>query len=246
MPFMRSSNPVLRSVESSRTFEGVEAASYTGITMKTLLLLGLAVLSGFFVISQMLGSNIESVIPLLIPAMIIALVSVLVASFVPRLAMPFSMAYALATGVNLGFITLIVEVFVPGAAIMAVIGTATVFTVMLFLYTSRTIRVTSMFRRIMISSLFSILIMFVIFTILNMTTDIFLAANPTIAIGISAFLIIFGGLMLTLDFDRAEAIVESGADKRYEWIVAMGLMITLVWIYYEILRLVLILASRRN
>jgi uncharacterized YccA/Bax inhibitor family protein len=117
---------------------------------------------------------------------------------------------------------------------------------MLFLYTSRTIRVTSGFRRIMMSILFSILIMFVIFSILSMTTTIFVNANPMIGIGISLFLIVFAALMLALDFDRAEAIVEAGADKRYEWVVALGLMVTIVWIYFEILRLVLIISSRRN
>jgi uncharacterized YccA/Bax inhibitor family protein len=246
MRIMRSTNPILGSIERNRTMESVETASYAGITMKTITLLGIAVLSGFYVISQFLGSNFEAVVGLLIPSFIIALVAVIVASFVPRLAMPFSIVYALAEGVILGFITIIVETMVPGAAILAVIGTATVFTVMLFLYTSRTIRVTSGFRRIMLSILFSILIFFVIFSILNMTTGLFISANPMVGIGISLFLIVFGGLMLALDFDRAEAIVEAGADKRYEWIVALGLMVTIVWIYFEILRLVLIISSRRN
>ena len=52
--------------------------------------------------------------------------------------------------------------------------------------------------------------------------------------------------MLTLDFDRAETVVSSGADKRYEWMIAMGLMVTIIWLYFEIIRLILILSSRRN
>jgi uncharacterized YccA/Bax inhibitor family protein len=67
-----------------------------------------------------------------------------------------------------------------------------------------------------------------------------------LAIGISVFLIIYGALMLTLDFDRAEAIVSSGADKKYEWMVALGLMVTIVWLYIEILRLIMIVASKRD
>jgi len=59
-------------------------------------------------------------------------------------------------------------------------------------------------------------------------------------------LIIFGALMLALDFDRAEMIVENGADKSYEWIVAVGLMVTIVWIYIELLRFLAIFASSRR
>jgi uncharacterized YccA/Bax inhibitor family protein len=245
MRVMRSTNPILGTIERSGAIDSVEAASYRGITLKTLSLLGLAVISAFFTISLMLGSQIEMVIPLLGLAFVIALVSVIVASFVPRVAMPFSVLYALAEGVILGFITIIIELSVPGAAITAIIGTATVFTVMLFLYTSRTIRVTSRFRRIMFSILISLLIFFIIFGILGLTQAVMIE-SPAIAIGISVFLIVFGGLMLALDFDRAESIVEGGADKRYEWVVALGLMVTIVWIYIEILRLVLILSSRRN
>jgi uncharacterized YccA/Bax inhibitor family protein len=67
-----------------------------------------------------------------------------------------------------------------------------------------------------------------------------------LGIGITVFLIIYGALMLTLDFDRAETVVSSGADKRYEWMIAMGLMVTIIWLYIEIIRLILILSSRRN
>jgi uncharacterized YccA/Bax inhibitor family protein len=52
--------------------------------------------------------------------------------------------------------------------------------------------------------------------------------------------------MLTLDFDRAENLVASGADKRSEWMVAMGLMVTIIWLYIEILRLLIILSNKRN
>jgi uncharacterized YccA/Bax inhibitor family protein len=140
-----------------------------------------------------------------------------------------------------------VNSYAPGAGITAIIGTATIFFVMLFLYSSRTIRVTSRFRRIMFSILISILLVFITTFIINLINPgIFGDASIGLLVGISIFLIIFGALMLALDFDRAESIVESGADKRYEWVVAIGLMVTLVWIYMEILRLILILSSRRN
>ena len=52
--------------------------------------------------------------------------------------------------------------------------------------------------------------------------------------------------MLTLDFERAKTMVEYGADKRTEWQISVGLLVTIIWIYVEILRLLVIIASRRD
>jgi len=153
--------------------------------------------------------------------------------------------YALSEGVLLGVITILINTIYPGVAVAAVIGTASIFTVMLFLYSSRTIRVTSRFRKIMYSVLLSFLVFFIVFGLLGLFSSNISLSEP-MALGITGILIIFGALMLTLDFDRAEMIVESGADKSYEWVVAVGLMVTIVWIYIELLRFLAILASRRN
>jgi len=248
---MRSSNPVFSKIQRDETYVGVSEATYGGITLKTLLLLFIAVVSGTTVISLTISGDIavETLGGLLIGSMVIALISVFIASMSPRLAMPFSIIYALAEGVLLGFITVLFESFFPGVAITAVIATATIFTVMLFLYSSRTIRVTSRFRKIMYTALFSILIMAILFGLLSFTNSPLIASiqgNTTIALLVSGALIIFGSLLLTLDFDRAEMIVESGADKSYEWVVAVGLMVTIVWIYIQLLRFLAILASRRD
>ncbi|MFU8792841.1 MAG: Bax inhibitor-1/YccA family membrane protein [Acholeplasmataceae bacterium] len=242
---MRSSNPVFGNIERSASYASTaEQASYQGITIKTAFMLLLAAGTGFFAITS-IDANL--LITLLIPAFIVALISVMVATFVPRLAMPFAILYALAEGIILGLVTAIANWYAPGAAYTAIIGTATIFGVMLFLYSSRTIRVTSRFRTIMFSVLISILLVIITVTIINLVNPaIFAGASIGLMIGISVFLIIFGALMLALDFDRAESIVSSGADKRYEWVVALGLMVTLVWIYFEILRLILILSSRRS
>ncbi|MBN2299787.1 MAG: Bax inhibitor-1/YccA family protein [Acholeplasmataceae bacterium] len=238
---MRSSNPVFRSLERSESYEGVEAASYRGIVSKTATLLITAVMTGYLAITYI---PLESLYSLLFGSMIVAFISVLVASFSPRLAMPFALLYALSEGVLLGVITLMIEMYFPGVAIAAVIGTASIFTVMLFLYSSRTIRVTSRFRRIMYSILLAFLVFFIIFGILGLFGSV--TFNAPIALGVTGILIIFGALMLALDFDRAERVVEGGADKTYEWVVAVGLMVTVVWIYIELLRFLAILASRRN
>ena len=248
---MRSSNPVFSRIQRDTTYTGVAEATYGGIILKTVLLLVLAVVSGGTVIALTYNGQLapESLYGLLAGSAIVAFISVLIASISPRLARYFAIIYALAEGVVLGFVTAIFEVLFPGIAITAVVATATIFAVMLFLYSSRTIRVTSRFRKIMYTALFSILLLAIIFGLLSLGNSQIvnsITGNLSLVLVISGVLIIFGALMLTLDFDRAEMIVESGADKSYEWVVSVGLMVTIVWIYFELLRFLAILAARRD
>lgn len=244
---MRStSNPVFRTISRSETYTSSDVATYGGMITKTLFLLLIAVGAGFLSIMYI---PVETLYTMLFGAMIVGFISVIIASRSVRLAMPFSILYSLAEGVLLGIITAIFESIIPGIAFTAIMGTLVIFFVMLFLYASRTIRVTDRFRRIMFSVMLGLLVFFIIFGILSlfggtMMTNIML--NPQIALGVGAIMIIIGALMLTLDFERAESIVESGADKRYEWVVSLGLLVTIVWIYIEILRFIAILTMSRN
>ncbi len=238
---MRTANPVFRNLEKQDTYAVDQTASYQGIILKTATLLLIAVVSGYLAITQF--TNI--LMPLLFTSMIVALISVLVSTLVPRLAMPFGILYALSEGVLLGTITAIFNDAYPGIALTAVLATAAIFTVMLFLYSSGAIRVTSRFRRIMTSLLLGFLVFFVIFGILSLF-GAFDGVSTTFMLIISAVFIVYGAFMLTIDFDNAQRIVEGQADKTYEWVVAVGLMVTLVWIYIELLRLLAILTSRRN
>lgn len=243
---MRTSNPVFRSIERSYAYSSAEAATYGGIVSKTALLLGLAAITG---ILSILYIPVETLYSMMFVAMIVALISVLVASRSPRLAMPFALLYGVAEGLLLGVITAIFEIMVPGIAFTAILATGVIFLVMLFLYSSRTIRVTNRFRKIMFGTLISFLVLFILFGILSMFGGSFVTsvlADPGIMLLVGGVMIIFGALMLTLDFDRAEMIVEGGADKSYEWVVSLGLMVTIVWIYIELLRFIFILTASRN
>lgn len=245
---MRSSNPVFRTLERSEAYVGTEAASYRGIVGKTGLLLITAILSGYLFLYSINNGLIpvSSVYPLLIGSVVVALISVIVSTRSIRFAAPAAITYALAEGVLLGLITVIADAYAPGAALAAVVATASIFTVMLFLYSSRTIRVTERFRRIMYSVLMGFLFFIVIGFIINLVSPGLLVLNSPLLLIISGVFIIYGALMLTLDFDRAEMIVESGADRSYEWMVAVGLMVTIVWIYIELLRFLMIIANSRR
>lgn len=248
---MRTSNPVFRSLENTQSYESAgEVSSYRGITFKTFTLLLTAVASGFLFIYAINTGMIaaQSLLGFLIGAMIIGLIAVLIGTRSVNLAMPMGIVYALAEGILLGTITALAEAYVPGIALSALIGTASIFTVMLFLYSSRIIRVTSRMRRVVYGALLGMLIFMVIFGILSWVQPAFISAmySTSLALLITGILIVIGAFMLALDFERAEAIVTGNYDKRYEWLVAIGLMVTIVWLYIEILRFLLILASRNR
>ena len=68
--------------------------------------------------------------------------------------------------------------------------------------------------------------------------------NTGILLLVSGFILIYGAFMLALDFENINIMVANGFDKKYEWTASLGLMVTIVWIYVEVLRLLAIIASR--
>ncbi len=241
---MRTANPVFRSIEKQDAYAVDQAASYKGIILKTTLLLLVAAASGFLSLMY-LGDNYG---PVLMGSFVVGLLSVILINFFPRLGMVFGLLYALSEGVILGLVTFMFEIEFQGITVSAILATLTVFSVMLFLYSSGVIRVTSRLRRMVSTVLISMLVFFVIFGILSMSfrDSALFSVSPGILLAVSAVMIVFGAIMLTLDFDNAARIVDGQADKTYEWVVAVGLMVTLVWIYIEMLRILAIISSRRN
>lgn len=242
----KSSNPVFRTIDESQVSSNT--ASFSGITAKTGILLLTALLAT--VGANLLISNemYDSLYIILGTSGIVAFIAVMLGIFIPRLTAPFSILYSAAQGFTLGTLTLILNQVMPGIGIMAVTATLTIFGIMLALYSSKTLRATNKFRKFMygtILGIFAFTLISLIITLINPNILNFMN-NPTVAILVSVFLIAYGAFMLILDFDRAQQIVESGADKRYEWTAALGLMVTIVWIYIEVLRLLTILLANRE
>lgn len=242
----KSSNPVFRTIDESQVSSNT--ASFLGITAKTGILLLTAVLAT--VGANLLISNemYDSLFIILGTSGIVAFIAVMLGIFIPRLTAPFSILYSAAQGFTLGTLTLILDQVMPGIGIMAVTATLTIFGIMLALYSTKTLRATNKFRKFMygtILGIFAFTLISLIVTLINPNIFNFMN-NPTVAILVSVFLIAYGAFMLILDFDRAQQIVESGADKRYEWTAALGLMVTIVWIYIEVLRLLTILLANRE
>jgi uncharacterized YccA/Bax inhibitor family protein len=151
-------------------------------------------------------------------------------------------AYAAVEGVFLGGIRQALESYYPGIVVQAVVGTAGVAASMLWLYRSKRIRVTPQFTKMVIGATMGFLALVVVNLIASFFTDggLGLYEGP---LGIVFALVGIGlaALNLVIDFDFVERGAQQGLPARYAWLAAFGIMVTLVWLYIELLRLLAIL-----
>ena len=245
---MRTSNPALneRAFQGERAILG-EAMTLQGTVNKTGVLLICAVVTAAWTWNLFLHSHSpQTVMPLAILGGIGGLVVALVTIFKKEWAGVTAPIYALLEGLVLGSISAILEVRFPGIAIQAVSLTFGTLVVLLLAYRSGLIPVTEKFRLGIIAATGGIALFYVVEIVLGFFGIHFTAINGAGAIGIgfSVFVVIIAALNLVLDFDFIETGVRVGAPKYMEWYGAFGLMVTLIWLYFEILRLLSKLRSR--
>lgn len=216
----------------------------SGTINKSFILLGLLVASA--ALTWMLTSSGYNPMPLLIGGAVAGLILVLVASFKPHLSGYLAPGYALFEGLFIGALSALFEAMYPGIVIQAVGATFTTFLVCFLLYKYQVVKVTEKFKSVVIGATITIAIYYLLTWLLSMFTS-FQAVhygNSWMSIGISVFVIVIAALNLFLDFDQIEKGAERQMPKYMEWFSAMGLMITLVWLYVEFLRLLSKLSSR--
>ena len=170
---------------------------------------------------------------------IAGLVLVLIASFKPQYSTFLAPGYAIFEGLFIGGISAIFEAMYPGIVIQAVGATFVTFIVCFALYKYEVVKVTEQFKSIVIASTLAIATYYVISWLFTMFTSFQPVhyGNSWMSIGISVFVIVIAAMNLFLDFDQIEKGAQQKLPKYMEWFGAMGLMITLVWLYIEFLRL---------
>jgi len=163
--------------------------------------------------------------------------------FKPTWAKVLGPVYALAEGFFLGSISKVFNEQWDGIVVQAVGATLAVFTVMLVLYRTRIIKVTDRFRRIVIGATLGVMLLYLVsFVISLFGADISFFREPSLfGILFSVFVCGLAAFNLALDFDFIERGARIGLAKDYEWVGAVGLLVTLVWLYLEILRLLALL-----
>ena len=238
--FGRSGNPVFGDkFNQSQGFVGSERMTLDGTVNKTGVLLGLC----FF--GAIISWNIPNPL-LIVGGALIGFALAMYTSFVPRNAGITAPIYAFLEGLFLGGISLVLEMQYPGIAIQAVGLTFGTLASLLFFYKSGLIKPTENYRLMIFSAIFGIMILYLVnFVMSFFGAGIgFIHSNGIFGIGFSLFVVGVAALSLVLDFDFIEQGAENSLPKYMEWYGAFSLMVTLIWLYLEILRLLAKLRSR--
>lgn len=222
-----------------------DTMTVNGAVNKSFILLALLLASATITWSMFFNGSNPMVLG--ITGAILGFVAVLITVFRPKLSSYLAPAYALFEGLFIGGISAYFEAYYyPGIVIQAVGATFITFFVCLLLYKFQIVKVTEQFKSVVIAATLAIASYYFISWILTFFIDFqpIHHGNSLMSIGISVFVIIIAALNLFLDFDLIEKSAQQRLPKYMEWFGAMGLIITLVWLYIEFLRLLSKLSSR--
>jgi uncharacterized YccA/Bax inhibitor family protein len=239
----RSSNPFMKNVGAgvAGAFDTTGVMSFDGFINKAGILLAVLVFSFAFVMSNM---HIAGAV--ILPSAIIGFILALMTMFMPGIAHITAPLYALCEGALLGGVSGYYEARFGGIVSQAVMLTFGVFGAMLFIYKARIVRVTEKFKSIMLAALIGIAITYLVSFVAGLCgLHLPLFSTGPIGIGVSLLVTGIAAFSLLLDFDRIENAI-GNAPKQMEWYSAFGLLVTLVWLYMEILRLLMIMQSSRD
>ena len=240
---LRSGNPAL---QSSTFKDHLAAASegrmtLSGTVNKTGISLLLVILSAGYAWGNPVLHGLA------LPAAIVGFILAMVTIFKPTVGHITVPAYAVVEGVFLGVISMIFNAMYPGIVVQAVFLTFGTLGALLLAYKSGLIQATENFKLGVVAATGGIAILYLI----NFVMSFFgsgmgiISSNGTMGILFSGFVVVIAALNLVLDFDFIEEGVGMGAPKYMEWYGAFGLLVTLIWLYLEILRLLAKLQSRR-
>jgi uncharacterized YccA/Bax inhibitor family protein len=252
---MRSGNPVLKDstfldlgTGSVVTRDG-QTMTLNGTVNKTGFLLLLSVLTAAFAWSQTFNPSGE-----IAPGAMVYLIGGAIGGFVLALVTAFKKEwspvtaplYAIIEGFFLGSISAIYNARFEGIVLQAVMLTFGIMFALLFAYRSGMIKATENFKLGVTAATGGIFLIYLATLVLGFfgINIPYIHESGIIGIGFSLFVVVIASLNLVLDFDFIETGVEAGAPKYMEWYGAFGLMVTLVWLYLELLRLLSKLQSR--
>ena len=217
----------------------VETMTVGGVTRATGIML-LVLLGGAFVgWNQVTATDPPQLPGFLWVAMLVGFGLAIAGVVKPELAWLFGPLYAATQGFVLGAISRVYEFAWEGIVLQAVLATIATTIVMVVLYATRTIRVTDKVRSVIIGATLGL----ALFYLASLVLSLFGATMPLVwdsglfGILFSVAVVALAAFNLLLDFDLIERGVKAGAPARYDWFAALGLMVTLVWLYLEILRL---------
>ncbi len=245
---LRSANPALK----ERTFSGVQAAAnepamtLQGTSTKSFVLLLLTIFSASFTWTAVAGGNTGILGPAALIGGLGGFIVALVTIFKPNISPYTAPIYAALEGLLLGALSSLYNARFAGLPLQAVALTFGVFMALLIIYRLGIIRATERFRLGVVAATGGIAIMYLLSFVLSFfgVQLAFLHSSSPLSIGISLVIVAVAALNLILDFDFIERGVANRAPKYMEWYGAFSLLVTLVWLYLELLRLLAKLQGR--
>jgi len=242
---MRSGNPVLKNATFQVPAIAGERMTLAGTVNKTAILLALTLITATYTWGQFLQSRDPASVQVLVMigafgGLAVAVLTVFKSTLVPYTA-PI---YALLEGLFLGGVSAMFEARMPGIVIQAVGLTFATLFCLLAAYRSGLIKATENFKLGVVAATGGICVLYLVSMMMGFFGHSigFIHQGGPIGILFSAFVVVIAALNLVLDFDFIESGVEQGAPKYMEWYGAFALLVTLIWLYLEILRLL----SKRN
>jgi uncharacterized YccA/Bax inhibitor family protein len=249
MALYKTSNPALGTKtfdNFGNSYSGEDVMTLQGTVNKTALLLLLVMLPAFGVWNLFYSGNTSLIFPLMLLGVIGGLICSVVLIFKKEWAPVLAPAYSILQGLFIGAISAYYNALYEGIVMQATLLTFGIMAGLLFLYKSRIIKVTENFKLIVASATMGIGITYLISMVLRLFgMDVpLIHSNGIVGIGFSLVCVATASANLVMDFDFIEEGANRNAPKYMEWYGAFGLMVTLIWLYIEILRLLSKLRSR--
>lgn len=248
----KTSNPILnkKTFGDARTIDSANVMTINGTINKVIISILLVFIGAMYVWNIAASFPVEgmrsAVQPYMYGGMIGGLVTFFIVMFAPSIRMITVPIYALLEGLFLGGLSAFFEVMFPGIVIQAVGLTFFVLFAMLFAYRTGMIKVTKKFAAGVFAATAGIFLLYLVSWILSIfgVNLGILGGTSMISLGITAFIAVIAALNLVLDFEMIVQGAKAKAPKSMEWYGAFGLLVTLVWLYITLLRLLAIIASR--
>ncbi len=241
---MQSTNPAMAVISQqagSFNFGGEAAgATVSGTINKSLLLVLVTLVVGYLCMGYSINTVLTTgTVPqgLTTVAVIVAFIIAMVGVFKPNLAPITAPLYAVAEGAGLGLLSGIFEFQFPGIVSTAVMSTFVVVLSMLALWKFRIIVPTQRFRSIIMGATMGVCVVYLLNMVFSLFGGSLLPQTGALSIGISLLVCAIAAFNLILDFDNIEQCVNQGLPKYFEYYNAFSLLVTICWLYIEILHL---------
>lgn len=241
-----TSNPMLNPRVAENVILDSKPMTIQGAINKTLILVGIVVLSGLYTWNLMANGFLDKATLFMMSSAIIGFVLAIVTAFNPKIAKITAPVYALCEGLLAGTVSYLYNSAFEGIVVNAISLTLLALISMLFLYKTGVIKATAKFKQVIFISTIAIAIFYfvgIIGALFGHPMTVF--DGSIMGIVISVVICAIAALNFILDFDFIEQGERNNLPSYFEWYAGFGLLVTVIWLYFEILRLLAQL-QRRN